>query len=255
MRIKADALSNLDGLEHGFFTREGGVSSGLYGSLNCGFGSSDDHDNVAENRRRIARELGSDQPVSTVYQVHSADVETITAPLDLKTRRKADALVTKTPGVPLGILTADCVPVLFADHQNGVVGAAHAGWKGAFSGILENTVLAMENLGASRDNILAVAGPSISAAAYEVGAEFKGRFVEKDPHNEKFFTPSDRSGHHMFDLPGYVVDRLKAFGIQYATSKPECTYRNSEKYFSYRRTTHNDEPDYGRQLSVILIKA
>lgn len=253
MRLKADDLSDLRGIEHGFFTREGGVSPGIYNSLNCGFGSSDDRDNVAENRARVSRELGARQPVSTVYQVHSASVQTITEPVDAAAVPQADALVTATPGVPIGILTADCVPVLFADPQANVIGAAHAGWKGALTGILENTIRTMEELGADRSQVIAVAGPAISASAYEVGPEFRERFTGHAPKNAGFFRPSGRDGHAMFDLPSYAIDRLRAFGVKNAQALGECTYEDGERFFSYRRKTHKQEPDYGRQISAILL--
>jgi YfiH family protein len=240
-------------VRHGYFTRAGGVSEGLYRGLNVGLGSNDDREKVMENRRRVAAWFGLPvERLATVHQVHSPEVVTIGPDYD-GTRPAADAMVTATPGIALGVLAADCGPILFADPENRVVGAAHAGWKGALTGVLENTVAAMEALGASRRTIVACLGPSISQASYEVGPEFVDRFLAHDPAYRRYFVPSVRPGHAMFDLPALTVDRLAAAGVR-AESLNLCTYPDSERFFSYRRTTHNGEPDYGRQISAISIR-
>lgn len=240
-------------IAHGFFTRKGGVSRGIYEGLNVGLGSSDERTHVEENRRRVAAWFG--QPVArlaTVHQVHSPDVVTIGGDYD-GTRSQADALVTATPGIVLGVLSADCGPILFADPQAGVVGAAHAGWKGALTGVLENTISAMIDLGATRETIVACLGPSIGPDNYEVGPEFVARFLAHDAAYARFFTPSPRADHAMFDLPGLTVARLVAAGVK-AEKLGLCTYEDETRFFSYRRTTHRGEPDYGRQISAISIR-
>jgi polyphenol oxidase len=244
--------SRASGIAHGFFTRDGGVSDGIYRGLNVGLGSHDEPARVQENRRRVAAwfGLGPDR-LATAHQIHSPDVVVVTADYD-GSRPQADAQVTSTPGVILGVLTADCGPILFADPENRVIGAAHAGWKGALGGVLENTVDAMIALGAKRENIRATLGPSISAANYEVGPEFVARFVAEDPGFATFFTPSRKSGHSMFDLPGLTIERLARAGIA-ADCLGLCTYAAPETFYSYRRTTHAEEPDYGRQISAIVI--
>ena len=249
--VTAPALAGSN-IRHGFFTREGGVSEGIYRGLNTGIGSRDERDRVLENRRRVAAHLEvAPQNLVTLYQIHSSSVlEIDRAPSD--ERPKSDALVTATPGIAIAILTADCGPVLFADAENGIVGAAHAGWKGATGGILENTVVAMEALGANRRNIRAVLGPTISQASYEVGPEFVERLVALDPANDRWLAPSERADHAMFDLPGYIVDRLRKSGIA-AEWTGQCTYGDEDRFFSYRRTTHRNEPDYGRQISAICL--
>lgn len=251
--IEAEPLK-LSGLRHGFFTRNGGVSTGIYKSLNIGAGSQDDPSNIAENRARTAQELGAaPAQLATPYQIHSADVITLSTPFRETDDRKADALVTATPGLLIGVATADCGPVLFADPKARVIGAAHSGWKGAVSGILENTIGAMEALGASRTNMVAVLGPTISQKAYEVGPEFKERFQEKSPENDNFFRPSERENHHYFDLPAFIIATLKAAGLENSHNLDLCTYGNEELFFSYRRTTHRSEPDYGRLMSAIVL--
>lgn len=241
------------GVRHGFFTRRGGVSRGIYRGLNTGVGSSDLPAHVTENRRRVAAWFNrDDDALLTLYQVHSADALVVRAP-HAGDRPKADAMVTDRPGLVLGVLAADCGPVLFADGEAGVVGAAHAGWKGALTGVLEATIEAMEGIGATRDNIVAVLGPSISAAAYEVGPEFVARFTAADPANEAYFGPSERAGHAMFDLNRYTVDRLARSGVQ-ASMIGRCTYADEDDFYSYRRTTHREEPDYGRQISAISLE-
>ncbi len=253
MKIEADVLK-LDGIRHGFFTRQGGVSGGIYTSLNIGLGSDDERSSVLENRDRVADQLGigADRLVSP-YQIHSADVITVSAPFAQDADRKADALVTATPGLAIGIVTADCGPLLFADTKAGVIGAAHSGWKGAVTGILQNTVAAMEALGATRTNITAVLGPTISQGAYEVGPEFKERFLQEHPDNTRYFKPSERAEHFMFDLPAFITDKLQALGLGAVADLALCTYADEDRFFSYRRTTHRKEPDYGRQISAIAL--
>ncbi|THV15678.1 peptidoglycan editing factor PgeF [Rhizobium rhizophilum] len=240
------------GIRHGFFTRGGGVSEGIYRGLNVGLGSHDDPEKVLENRRRVSAWFGLPlERLATAHQVHSPDVVLVTADYD-GSRPEADAQVTASPGVVLGVLTADCGPILFADPENRVIGAAHAGWKGALGGVLENTVDAMIALGAKRDKIRATLGPSISQASYEVGPEFVDRFLAANRDFEAFFTASTKPGHAMFDLPGLTVRRLTEAGVT-ADSIGLCTYAAPETFFSYRRTTHAGEPDYGRQISAIAM--
>ena len=241
------------GIAHGFFGRDGGVSTGIYESLNCGPGSKDTPERIAENRRRVAAALipsGEPPQLVSLNQVHSAIVHTLPA---WEARPEGDAMVTATPGLALGILTADCAPVLFADPKARVIGAAHAGWKGAMGGVLEATLDAMEKLGALRDRIQAVIGPCISQANYEVGWDFRDRFLELGLKQRRFFVPSDRPGHYRFDLPGYVAHRLTAAGAGSVESLGICTYPPENGYFSFRRTTHAGEPDYGRQISAIVL--
>ena len=241
------------GIKHGFFSRQGGVSEGLYHGLNVGFGSRDDAARVRENRRRVASWLGvADDHLCTLWQVHSADVIVARAPFGTD-RPRADALVTDRPGLALGVLTADCGPVLLADAHARVIGAAHAGWQGALDGVLENVVCAMERLGARRQRIIAVLGPSISRCNYEVGAEFVERFLIVDANNEQYFEPSRGDGHALFDLRRYSLDRLIGTGLN-AQMLDHCTYAEEELFFSYRRTTHRGQPDYGRQISAIVIE-
>jgi YfiH family protein len=242
-----------NGIRHGFFTRHGGVSKGIYAGLNIGVGSADDQAAVVENRRRVAAWMGV-QPshLLSCHQIHSPDVIVATQPFG-DPRPRADAIVTNRTGLALGTSAADCGPVLFADAGARVIGAAHAGWKGAFTGVLENTVAAMEGLGASRARIVAVLGPSISGPNYEVGPEFVARFVEQNAANERYFTPSGKAGHALFDLNGYTVDRLRRAGV-IADCIHRCTYAEEDLFFSYRRTTHRGEPDYGRQISAIVLE-
>ena len=246
--ITSDALP---GLRHGFFTRKGGASSGIFAGLNCGTGSSDLSDAVAINRARVAQAM--DLPLThlvTVNQVHSADVVTLTAPPEARPR--ADALVTAMPGLGLAVLTADCQPVLFSDPLAGVIGAAHAGWRGSRDGILEATLDAMEALGASRAAITAVIGPTISQAAYEVGPDFMDGFLDDDPASQRFFA-NGTGDRLLFDLPGYSLQRLRQAGVGHAEWTRHCTYRDPERFFSFRRTTHAGEADYGRLISVIRL--
>jgi YfiH family protein len=226
----------------------------LYEGLNTGLGSDDDVDHVRTNRALATRHLGVDHDrLVTVYQVHSPDAIIVDAPLS-GDRPKADGLVTKTPGLVIGVQTADCGPVLFADEKAGVIGAAHAGWKGATGGVLESTLDAMEKLGASRTSIIAILGPTISAGNYEVGPEFIDRLRSLDEANQRWFGPSKNDGHAMFDLPGYIVDRLEKQGVASGWTG-QCTYADEAGFYSYRRTTHRKETDYGRQLSALCLKA
>lgn len=243
--------SDLLKTRHGFFTRRGGASSGVFAGLNCGFGSSDQRGAVAINRARVAAALDLEpEALMSVHQVHSADVEIVSSLTDA--RPEADAMVTNRPGLALGILTADCQPVLFSDPEAAVTGAAHAGWKGALNGVLEATLKAMETLGAKRERIRAVIGPCISQRAYEVGPEFMDSFLDLDPESSRFFAggAGDRV---QFDLPGFGLARLRAAGVAQAEWTRHCTYSDPERFYSYRRTTHKGEADYGRLISVIRL--
>lgn len=254
MLIEAPELSSFPNVRHAFFTRQGGVSGGIYASLNGGLGSGDDPDHVRQNRALMAEQFGlAPQALVSLHQIHSATVVTATEPWTREERPRADGVVTKTPGLALGILTADCGPVLFADHAAGVIGACHAGWGGALGGVLEATIDAMVTLGADREAIVAVLGPTIGPTAYEVGPEFEARFVAAEAANARFFVPSEREGHAMFDLPAYIVARLEGTGIGEVANVGLCTYSDGERFFSYRRTTHRGEPDYGRQISAIAL--
>lgn len=241
---------------HRFFDRRGGVSKGIYASLNCGRGSDDDVQAVDENRRRVAAEMNlAAGRLITLYQIHSDRVESVTTPWAPEATPEADGLATNTAGVALGILTADCAPVLFADAANGVAGAAHAGWKGALAGILENTIQTMINLGAEQKSIVAAVGPCISQAAYEVGDEFRENFLDRSPSHSVFFGPGARERHWQFDLTGFVTARLRETGVRVCLEANGCTYGDEDRFFSYRRATHRGEADYGRQISVIAMGA
>ncbi|MFT4795503.1 MAG: YfiH family protein [Paracoccaceae bacterium] len=243
----------LDQVRHGFFTREGGVSTSVYGSLNCGPGSSDAPEAVAENRARVAEAMGVlPGMLLSVRQIHSPTVATIDAPWADADRPEADAMVTKTGGIALCILTADCAPVLFHDPKAGVIGAAHAGWRGAEAGVLEATVDAMEALGAKRAQIAAAIGPCISQRAYEVGMDFMERFTDDDPEHAQFFTMGPR-GKPLFDLPSYCLRRLRDVGVDEAGWMRRCTYEDRQRFYSYRRSVHRDERDYGRLASCIML--
>lgn len=241
--------------KHGFFGREGGKSSGIYASLNCGFGSGDDVELVAQNRAIVAAALGA-QPESliTAFQIHSARVVAVEKPWAWKDSPEADALVTATPGVVLGILTADCQPVLFSDPKARIIGAAHAGWKGAMGGIIEATMDAMIALGAREENIRATIGPSIAQASYEVGAEFKERFEQENSENNQCFIPSTREGHFLFDLTGYTKNRLKRTRGMQINALAHDTCLDENRFFSYRRTCLRGETAYGRQISAITLQ-
>lgn len=240
----------LDGIAHGFFGRRGGVSTGELASLNCGLGSGDDPALIAENRRRVADAVLPGAALTGVYQVHGNRCIIVDDKSDLTARPEADALATRTPGIVLGILTADCVPVLFADRDTGVIGAAHAGWKGALAGVTDATLAAMESLGARRANIAAAIGPCIGRASYEVDDAFVERFTTADPANERFFAAA-KPGHAMFDIAAYVAARLAAAGLTRIAIGGQDTYALQQDYFSYRRACHKGENSYGRQLSVI----
>lgn len=246
--ITADVLTPL---RHGFFTRKGGASSGLFASLNCGQGSSDQSDIVAINRARVAHAMGAEpDALATVHQVHSARaivVDRADAP-----REEADALATAMPGLVLMILTADCAPVLFADTEAGVIGAAHAGWRGAFDGVLQATLDAMVGIGARADRVKAVIGPTISQRAYEVGQEFLERFLDADPNNARFFV-NGAEGKYQFDLPMFAARALREHGIGHVEWSRHCTYGDSDRFFSYRRSFHHGEPDYGRLAAAITL--
>lgn len=251
MTLEILTSDHLAPARHGFFTRRGGASSGVFEGLNCGTGSSDQREAVAINRARVAEALDvPEQALVTVRQVHSADVVTVD---DLQAERpRADAMVTATPGMALAVLTADCQPVLFHDPDAGVIGAAHAGWRGALDGVLEATLDAMEALGADRARVSAVIGPSISQAAYEVGPEFFETFMDHDPGNAAFFANGD-GDRMLFDLPAYGLDRLRRAGVGHAEWTRHCTYRDPGRFYSYRRATHAGEADYGRLISAIRL--
>jgi len=248
--------SNLDHtrLRHGFLSAEGGVSTGIYRSLNCGFGSADRAGNVAQNRQRALQLAGlGDAPLVTCFQIHSPNVECVEEPWEPEKAPQADALVTNKPSIALGILTADCTPVLFCDVHAGVIGAAHAGWKGAVDGVLEATIQAMIALGATSENIHAAIGPCIHQASYEVGAELKENILAKSPWAEDVFK-NGKPGHFQFDLPGYVAERLDRAGVKSVEQVDVDTYTHKDSCFSYRRTTHQGGGDYGRALSIIGLK-
>jgi YfiH family protein len=252
--LHADALASLKGIRHAFFTRSGGVSQGVYATLNGGIGSKDAPDSVSENRKRMAEALGvSPDRFLTTYQIHSPDVVTVVEPWPHDQRPRADAMVTNLPGIALGISTADCGPVLFADAKARVIGAAHAGWRGAFSGVLEATIAAMEKLGANRKHIVTALGPMIRQPNYEVGPEFVIRFREAGDSNMRFFAPSERKDHAMFDLAGYVAMRLERAGIETIDDVKLCTYAEPERFFSYRRMTTLGETDYGRHINAVTL--
>jgi len=245
--LRAPALGDV---VHGFAGRRGGVSGGIHAGLNVGLGSQDDREAVLRNRELARDALMPGATLVTVHQVHSPDVVTVTQPIADDDRPAADAMVTNRPGLMLGILTADCVPVLFADAQAGVIGAAHAGWKGALGGVTDQTIAAMEALGAARDRIACAIGPCIGRASYEVSLDFAVRFEAAEAENERFFTPG-RDGHCQFDIAAYVAARLAAAGITRVGMLGEDTYSQPDRFYSYRRSCHRSEPDYGRQISLI----
>lgn len=252
--LKARSLSGLAGIHHAFFTREGGVSDGVYTSLNGGVGSNDRPDWVAENRVRMATALSvAPGRLITAYQIHSPDVVVADAPWSESERPRADGIVTRIPGLAIGISTADCGPVLLADNDARVIGAAHAGWRGALTGILESTLAAMEKLGAERGRVIAALGPMIRQSNYEVGADFVERFIAADRDNSRYFLPAERAGHAQFDLPGYIAARLTRSGVSKVEDLGYCTYADARRFFSYRRATHRAEPDYGRHINAIAL--
>ena len=251
--IHAPSLTALSNVRHAFFTREGGVSDGIYASLNGGLGSKDEADKVRENRSRMAAALGvAPARFLTCYQIHSPNVVVAETPWAREATPEADAIVTREPGLAIGVLTADCGPVLFADGEAGVVGAAPSGWKGALGGVLEATIAAMERLGAKRHNIRAALGPLIRQENYEVGPEFVARYAAADPDNARYFSPSAKADHAMFDLPSYIAARLARAGVAFE-DLALCTYADPQRFFSYRRTTHRAEPDYGRHVNAIVL--
>ncbi len=254
MMLSSPLLSAIPGLRHAFFTRDGGVSDGVYASLNGGLGSNDDPANIRENRRRMADAVGvATDRFLNVHQIHSPDAIVVTGPWEGQVRPKADAIVTRIDGLAIGVTTADCGPILFVDPNARVIGAAHAGWKGALTGIVESTIEAMENLGAERGGIVAAIGPLIRQASYEVGGEFVERFIEADADNTMFFIPSSRDGHAMFDLAGFVRMRLENAGVLMIDDLGIDTY-SDERCFSYRRSVHRKEPDYGRHVHAIVLE-
>jgi YfiH family protein len=254
MLLQAPALASLPGIRHAFFTREGGVSDGIYASLNAGVGSDDDPRKVGENRARMAGALGvAPENLLSLYQIHSADVIVAEHPWPSHARPRADAVVTRTPGLAICASTADCGPVLLADAAAGVIGAAHAGWRGALAGVTDGAIAAMERLGAARARIVAAIGPMIRQRNYEVGPELVASFMADDRENARFFAPSPRAGHSLFDLAGYVAARLERAGIARIEDVGACTYADPDRFYSFRRATHRGEPDYGRHLNAIAL--
>jgi hypothetical protein len=252
--LASSLLSAIPGLRHAFFTRDGGVSDGVYAGLNGGLGSSDDPTRVAENRRRMAESLGvAPTHLLSVHQIHSPDTIVATAPWNGAARPKADALVTRDEGLAISVTTADCGPILFVDPRARVIGAAHAGWKGALAGILESTIDAMERLGADRSGMVAAIGPLIRQPSYEVGNEFVERFLEADAENAIFFLPGERDGHAMFDLAGFIRMRLENAGVLMIDDLGIDTY-SDERFYSYRRSVHRNEKDYGRHVHAIVLE-
>ena len=253
MKIEASSLA-LTGIRHAFFTRDGGVSAGLYASLNGGTGSRDDIGNVAENRARMASAVGvAPERFLTAYQIHSPTVVVAEAPWTAETRPRADAIVTRMRALAVGVTTADCGPILLADPQARVIGAAHAGWRGALTGVIEATVEAMERLGAARAHIRAAIGPMIRQANYEVGPDLIARFAAEDRASSRFFSLASREGHALLDLGGYVAERLKRAGVGEIEDLGVCTYADPSRFFSYRRSTHRAEADYGRHVNAIAL--
>jgi hypothetical protein len=252
--IASPLLDAIPDLRHCFFSRDGGVSEGIYAGLNGGVGSNDDPAHVVENRRRMAAALGvTPDRFLTAYQVHSPDVAVANEPWDTASRPKVDAIVTRVPGLAIGVTAADCGPVLLVDPNARVIGAAHAGWKGALTGVLESTIAAMETLGAERNGIVAAIGPLIRQASYEVGDEFVARFVTADPDYASYFIPSTRAGHAMFDLGGFIRIRLESAGVLMIDDTGIDTYPD-ERFYSYRRSVHRHEPDYGRHVHAIALE-
>lgn len=253
--LTATNLGASAAIAHGFFTRAGGVSQGIHASLNCGPGSNDSREAVMENRRRATAALANDARLVTLYQVHGAEAVHVEAPWPVEAPPKADAMVTRTPGIALGILTADCAPVLLADDAVGVIGAAHAGWRGAESGVIESVLAAMEQLGADRARVAAAIGPCISQPNYEVGQEFRDHFLRGHHAHARFFAAGERGGHWRFDLEAFVAAQLREAGVDNISALGACTYAREPEFFSFRRATHRGEADYGRQLSAIMLKS
>jgi YfiH family protein len=254
MMVTADTLL-LPGIRHAFFTRQGGVSGGLYESLNGGVGSHDSASEVAENRARMAASLGVEpHRFLTAYQVHSPNVVVADAPWTGEARPRADAIVTRMPQLAIGVTTADCGPILFAEPQARIIGAAHAGWRGALAGVAEATITAMEQLGAARSRIHAALGPMIRQTNYEVGSDLIDRFAVEDPDSASFFVPASRPGHALFDLGGYIAARLRRAGVGHVEDIGLCTYADPALFYSYRRATHRAEDDYGRHVNAIALQ-
>jgi YfiH family protein len=253
MMLRAETLA-LPGIRHAFFTRQGGVSTGLYASLNGGIGSADSAADVAENRARMAAALNVEpRCLITAYQIHSPQVIVAEQPWPAEARPRVDAIVTRTAALAIGVSTADCGPVLFAEPQARVIGAAHAGWRGALAGILEATIAAMERLGAARETIRVALGPMIRQANYEVGPDLLERFAAEDSESVSFFAPAARPAHALFDLPGYIAARLRRAGLAHIEDLNACTYADPARFFSYRRATHRGESDYGRHVNAIAL--
>jgi hypothetical protein len=252
MQVEVLRSGLLEGVPHGFLGRRGGVSQGLHGGLNVGLGSKDDPEAVRTNRRLAVEAVAPGARLVTLHQVHSATALAVTEPFSDNTRPPADALVTDRPGLALGILTADCTPVLLADRQAGVIGAVHSGWKGAIGGVIESTLGQMERLGAHRSNVAAAVGPTIARKSYEVDEGFFRQFVSQDAEHERFFS-AGKPGHHQFDLEGFVLARIAAAGVSRVEALGLDTYSDPDRFYSYRRSTHRGEPDYGRQISLIAL--
>ncbi len=252
--IEAANLAKLPGIRHGFFTRAGGASTGIYAGLNCGLGSNDDPAIVLENRRRVSTHLGGmHDGVVTLYQVHGTTVLSVGGPVPRDGLPKADAVVTRTPGLVVGVLTADCAPILFADPHAKIVAAAHAGWRGAVAGIIESTIAEMERQGAERSRIQAALGPCIHQPAYEVGPDFEAELLALSPAYDRFLTRANSNAKAHFDLPGFVLARLAAGNITSIVNASTCTHANESLFFSFRRTTQRKQDDYGRQISAIVV--
>jgi polyphenol oxidase len=253
MMLSSSLLAAVPGLRHAFFTRQGGVSDGVYAGLNGGLGSNDDPERVRENRRRMAEHMGvAPAQLLSVHQVHSPDAVVANGPWQGPPRPKADAIVTATPGLAISVTAADCGPVLLVDPNARVIAAAHAGWKGALTGIVESTIQAMEKLGAERGRMVAAIGPMIRQQSYEVGGEFVERFLDADADNAMYFVPSSRNGHAMFDLAGFIRMRLENAGVLMIDDLGIDTY-SDERFYSYRRSVHRKEPDYGRHVHAIAL--
>ncbi len=254
--LQSASLAILPEIRHAFFTRTGGMSQGVYASLNGGVGSKDAPEHVAENRARMALALGvAPERFLTPYQIHSPDVVIAAEPWTAETRPRADAVVTREPGLAIGVSTADCGPLLFADDNARVIGAAHAGWRGAFTGVIDATLTAMEKLGADRADVTVALGPTIRQPNYEVGPEFVERFLATDADNARYFGDAARAGHAMFDLTGYIAARVRQAGIVKFEDLGLCTYADPERFYSFRRSTHLNEPDYGRHINAIALGA
>jgi YfiH family protein len=253
MSVEVLHAAALEGVRHGFLGRRGGVSTGFCSGLNVGWGSSDEREAIRENRRRAVEAVAPGTALVTLHQVHSGDALAVAAPSPDDARPHADGMATDRPGMALGILTADCAPILFADPEAGVVGAAHAGWKGALGGVIEATLRVMESLGADRTRIVAAVGPCIARRSYEVDEAFLRRFTEAEAENERFFSDGAPPDRRQFDLEGYVLSRLAEAGLSRIEALGQDTYGQPERFFSYRRATHRGEPDYGRQVSLIAL--